>query len=248
MTLEEAKKLKECLQYAVALQEAMHFGLDKGKDQILPYSSYKDYMRKSNDLVKLVIRYVKIDSVVDLYDLENVPSAFDTITVQQKNYFEMVYANLLVLRKFLETKLEIKRLETESLADFIQLRLRKVIFDRPEKESDVQNAIEQLLVGRGMLKGTDYDREIGRVKVSVKEVVPDLIVPEFNLAIEAKLIKEKLKVRLVVDEINADILAYSKTYSSLLFVIYDLGYIRDEDEFKNDLDNKANIRVVIIKH
>lgn len=248
MQSEEGKDLKECLQYVIALLEAMHFGIENGKDQILPYSSYKDYMRKSNDLVNLVGRYVKIDSLVDLYDLQKIPSAFDTVTIQQKNFFEMVYTNLMVLRKFLETKLEIKKFETESLADFLQLRLRKIVFEEPEREIDVQNAIEQLLVGRGMLKGSDYDREVGRVRVSTKEVVPDFIVSEFNLAIEAKLIKVKSKVKSIVDEINADIQAYSKKYSSLLFVIYDLGHIRDDDEFKNDLDNNRNIRVVIIKH
>ena len=51
-----------------------------------------------------------------------------------------------------------------------------------------------------------------------------------------------------VDEINADIQAYGKQYSQLLFLIYDIGTIRDEDEFKNDIDNADNIQLVIVKH
>ena len=45
----------------------------------------------------------------------------------------------------------------------------------PESERDVQDVVEQLLIGRGYEKGIDYDREVGRVKVSSKEVIPDFI-------------------------------------------------------------------------
>jgi hypothetical protein len=37
--------------------------------------------------------------------------------------------------------------------------LRRVVFAVPDKEMEVQNAIETMIVGRGMAKGTDYDRE-----------------------------------------------------------------------------------------
>jgi hypothetical protein len=33
-----------------------------------------------------------------------------------------------------------------------------------------------------------------------------------------------------------------------MFVIYDIGVIRNEDEFKTDLDNSKNINVLIVKH
>ena len=50
------------------------------------------------------------------------------------------------------------------------------------------------------------------------------------------------------DEINADITAYSTKYERLLFVVYDLGVIRDEAEFRRDIENAgANIKVVIVK-
>jgi hypothetical protein len=48
--------------------------------------------------------------------------------------------------------------ELDNLENFIKSRLRAVIFDRPEKEVEVQNSIESLLLGRGMGKGIDYDR------------------------------------------------------------------------------------------
>ena len=50
-----------------------------------------------------------------------------------------------------------------------------------------------------------------------------------------------------MDEINADIAAYSKAYRSLLFLVYDLGFIRDEIEFRKDLERTTNVSVIIVK-
>ena len=106
-----------------------------------------------------------------------------------------------------------------------------------------------MLIGKGFAKGVDYDRETGRVKVSIKEVVPDFILPRLSMAIEIKLSKDKSKSKSIVDEINADIQAYSKNYSSTLFIVYDLGSIQDEFEFKHGLETvDGNIRVIIVKH
>ena len=44
--------------------------------------------------------------------------------------------------------------------------LRTVIFDKLQKEIEVQNAIEALLLGRGLNKGIDYDRESGKFEFS----------------------------------------------------------------------------------
>ncbi|WP_365941706.1 hypothetical protein [Halanaerobium sp.] len=68
------------------------------------------------------------------------------------------------------------------------------------------------------------------------------------MAIELKFCKNKNKSKRLVDEINADIQSYKKKYNNLIFLIYDLGNIRDEVEFKNDLDNKDNTSVIIVKH
>lgn len=90
----------------------------------------------------------------------------------------------------------------------------------------MQDAVEQLLIGRGLFKGEDYDREVGRVKMSVKELVPDFIFLKLNLALEVKLVNSEARVKQLVDEINADIAAYSKRYRNLFFLVYDTGYIR----------------------
>lgn len=67
------------------------------------------------------------------------------------------------------------------IADFLQANLWRGVIERPERERDVQNVVEQLLIGRGLEKGIDYDREVGRVKVSSKEVVPDFVLPQLHV-------------------------------------------------------------------
>jgi hypothetical protein len=118
----------------------------------------------------------------------------------------------------------------------------------PERERDIQDAIEQLLIGRGLEKGLDYDREVGRVKVSSKEVIPDFILPPLETAIEVKLLKDQRHVGPLIDEINADIQAYLQGYKAVIFVVYDLSVIRDELEFRRDLEITDGIKVIVVKH
>jgi REase_DpnII-MboI len=119
---------------------------------------------------------------------------------------------------------------------------------KPAREKDVQNTVEQLFIGRGMEKGIDYDREVGRVKVSTKEVIPDFTLPPLDTAIEVKLLRDPNVVSRVIDEINADIQSYSKEYKTTVFVVYDLGALRDEVEFRRDLESSDGVKVVVVKH
>ncbi len=137
--------------------------------------------------------------------------------------------------------------EFDNLENFIHSRLRTVIFEKPQKEIEVQNAIESLLLGRGLNKGVDYDRETGKFEFSGKEYIPDFIIPKLRLCIEAKLLREGRKSK-VIEEISADITAYSKQYEHQLFVVYDLGFIQNEEEFRRDIENSGNVKVIIVKH
>ena len=166
----------------------------------------------------------------------------------QKELFDSVHANVSILKAYLESKLDFKTNEVANLTNFFGVALRKAILTTPEKEIDVQNAVELLLIGRGLQKGIDYERESGRVKVSIKEVVPDFIFPKLDLALEIKLSKSKEKSAAIVDEINADIKAYSKKYHYLLFIVYDIGTIRDEMEFKQDLEFGDSVTLIVVKH
>lgn len=250
MDKQQLEQLKEYLHITNALLESMNTSLRTASENnyIWKFAGYWQYARKYNQLIDAISRIMQIETIVDLFDMEKLPTIGDTVPAQQKAYFESVHANVSILKAYLESKLDIKADEISNLTNFLQVNLRKAIFRVPEKEVDVQDAIEQLLIGRGLTKGIDYDRETGRVKVSIKEVIPDFIFPRLGLALEVKLSKDKNKSRVIVDEINADIRAYSKKYSSLLFVVYDLGTIRDEVEFKQDLETTNGVALIVIKH
>lgn len=62
--------------------------------------------------------------------------------------------------------------------------LRTVIFDKPQKEIEVQNAIEALLLGRGLNKGIDYDRESGKFEFSGKEYIKILLFLNYHYALK----------------------------------------------------------------
>ena len=47
---------------------------------------------------------------------------------------------------------------------------------------------------------------------------------------------------------NADIHPYTKKYPNVIFLVYDLGFIQDEDEFVSDFHKKSGVRIIIIKH
>lgn len=73
------------------------------------------------------------------------------------------------------------------------------------------------------------------------------IIPKLSLCIEVKLLRENRKSK-VIEEISADITAYSKQYQRQLFIVYDLGCIQNEEEFKRDIENAGNVKVIIVKH
>jgi hypothetical protein len=212
------------------------------------HAGFKQFARKYSNLITLILKTVSLPPLFDVYDVEKIPSNADSFPFQRKEIFDTVYANLALLKGMLENQIGVVEDETEALRDFFQARLRPAVLHEPDRESEVQDAVETLVIGRGLQKGVDYDREVGRVKVSAKEVVPDFILPRLSLALEVKLIKTAARVREVIDEINADIAAYSKRYRTIFFVIYDLGNIRDEVEFKHDLEDPGNVAIIVVKH
>lgn len=68
------------------------------------------------------------------------------------------------------------------------------------------------------------------------------------MCIEVKLLKEQSKKSKIIEEINAHIKAYLKEYESVLFVVYDVGIIRDEIEFSRDIENHDGIKIIILQH
>jgi hypothetical protein len=213
------------------------------------FASFRQFMRKANQVVEMTEAVEHIEAPVDRFNIDAVPTSTNSIAMVQQELFEAARANLQILRAHLSNRVRPKSERVIEIADFLQANLRRGVIERPERERDVQNAIEQLLIGRGLEKGTDYDREVGRVKVSSKEVIPDFVLPQLDTAVEVKLLRDPLTLGRVIDEINADIQAYAQKYHSIVFVVYDAaGVIRDGTEFRRDLEAVEGVKVVLVKH
>lgn len=52
----------------------------------------------------------------------------------------------------------------------------------------------------------------------------------------------------IIAEINDDILAYKTKYPNIIFVVYDSGFIRDVDKFKEDIEEAEGVVVNVVKH
>lgn len=252
LDIERKKQIKFLLLRCKSLKENMVRTLnDSSTNEAGRYSPFKAYAEEHSVLACEVCKTLDLDLNtvrIPFYDTSKMKGWADTVWPHQKQIIDslVVYTDTLIA--LLEKEIDFIDDEYTNLENFIKNRLRNTIFTPPDKEKEVQNAIETLFVGKGWNKGIDYDRETGKFTFSGKEYIPDFIVPKLNLCIEVKLLKEGRKSK-IIEEINADITAYDKEYKRQLFVVYDLGVIRDEIEFKRDIENaKDDIKVVIVKH
>jgi hypothetical protein len=245
-------QLRQLLSATTSLLRAMQFSISSVTNDdyanVGKYSSYKVFLRKYNDIRSRAVPLLADPSMVEAIVMEKVREPNDLTWPQQKGMFDIAFSSLALLKASLETEIGYAEDEAHKLKDFIESNLRKAILKTPEKEKEVQDAIEVMLIGRGMAKGTDYDRETGRVKTAGKESIPDFIFPILGLCSEVKLSSSTDKLRAIVDEINADIRAYATVYERQLYVVYDLGTIRDAAEFKRGLEDKIGVSVIVVKH
>ncbi len=211
------------------------------------YVSFADMAKCYNDLADQARKILNVSTMFYTFNLDAMPSWGDSLWITQKRILEQVLASSRMLLASLEGSVDFVDDEFDNIENFLCSRLRTVIFQKPEKEIEVQNAIESLLLGRGLSKGTDYDRESGKFEFSGKEYIPDFIIPKMSLCIEVKLLREGKKSK-VIEEISADITAYKKAYQRQLFVIYDLGVIQNEVEFKRDIEMTDGVKVIVVKH
>lgn len=137
--------------------------------------------------------------------------------------------------------------ETSTLLRVLNLaehKLRKVVRREPAGEIEVQDLFENLLVGAEI----QYSRETDSIEYSTKTYKPDFVVPKADLAIDMKLCSKKDREKDIIAEINDDILAYQTKYGNVVFIIYDLGVIRDIDRFVGNFQEHEGVIVRIVKH
>jgi hypothetical protein len=130
------------------------------------------------------------------------------------------------------------------IINIAERKLRKVIRDIPSREKEIQDAFENLLIGADI----PYSRETESIEYSSKTYTPDFTIQKIDLAIEIKLCPREGREKEIIGEVNDDILAYQTKYGNLLFVVYDVGFIRDADRFIDVFEKNQNVIVRVVKH
>lgn len=130
------------------------------------------------------------------------------------------------------------------ILSIVERKTRKVIRTVPAKEREVQDAIEGLLIGADV----EFTREAENIQYASKSYIPDFVVGKLELAMEIKLCARDGREKEIISEINDDILAYRQKFRNVLFVIYDVGFIRDVDLFSRNFEENEGVLVRVVKH
>lgn len=114
----------------------------------------------------------------------------------------------------------------------------------PNKEADVQDALEVILKSLGVQ--FERDREVA--PVGAKSFKPDFVVPSDELAIEAKFTRPGRPLARLQEEIAADVAAYKSKWKRILFVVYDCGQISDPYAFRKSNMTTFGVSMIVVKH
>jgi hypothetical protein len=218
-----------------------------GSGSGLPFQNYAGYPFYVDEYNRLVAIAAELDPEIVKYfsgiNLGQNRNPADTLGPMWKSYAELAAVRLNSLASYLKGKLGTKEKEHEQIIDLIQANLRPSIYEDPKHEREVQNALETLFRARTL----DFRREKDTVPYSTKHYIPDFTFNRIGLAVEVKLCKDKDREKVMIDEINSDIVGYAGRYERIIFVIYDLGFIRDTAQFCADIENNPNVNVLIVK-
>ena len=160
-----------------------------------------------------------------------------------RTHLEDAAERIVSLEAYLKTKLGDTEQRVQGIIDLIEAHLRPSIFKDPSKEREIQDKLETLFHVRTL----PYLREKEHITYSSKTYVPDFTFESMNLVVEAKLCNREGREKEIIDEVNADILAYQTKYERIIFIIYDLGFIRDVVQFSADIEKNPNVYAIVIK-
>lgn len=250
--MEKKEKLSYLLNRAEELMNSINLvyemeSRDKSQySKMSAFSSHKTFaIQQKNLAVDVMKEFPEANFLV--YDTDRMKGTFDSVYGYRKDVMDGVLIETGKVRAFLKARLGQKQDEIEEIITLITHNLRSIVQIIPQKEREIQEKIEYLLIGKGYSKGTDFDREAGRVKTGVKESIPDFIFKTLGLAIEVKLVKDRYGPKKITEEMNADITSYGTVYDNIFFVVYDAGgYIRNIDEFKYRLKGR-HIYIEVVK-
>lgn len=222
----------------------------------VPFQSFIGYLPYVEEYNRILLLAAEINpeiaryfSCIDLRgrkkpsDLRRRRNPFATGAPMWRYYSELALVRLESLATYLNSKLDLKEREHEQIADLLTAHLRPSIYQDPADEREVQNVVETIFRARSL----DFQREKDSVPFSTKRYVPDFTFNRIGLAVEIKYCKDRDREGRLIDEINADIAGYAPRYERMLFIVYDLGFIRDVPRFSEDIEKNPNVKVLVIK-
>ena len=130
------------------------------------------------------------------------------------------------------------------IMSLIDTKLRKLIRNTPTKEKEIQDIFENLLV----VTDIEYEREAPSITYSSKKYIPDFSFIKLDLVIEIKLCTSTTTEKALISQINDDILAYQTKFGNIIFIIYDIGQIRDTAKFSQSFESNDKVIIKIVKH
>jgi hypothetical protein len=205
---------------------------------------YPHYISQYNRLLKFA---AELDPAVTAYcepiELGSVPDPRGLTPAMWGIYAEQAAVALNSLASYLQSKLGKKQQEYEQIIDLIRWNLRPTIYQDPKHEREVQNALEIIFNVRNL----DFRREKDTVPYSTTHYIPDFTFNRIGLAVEVKLCKDKDREKDMIREINDDTIGYAGRYDRCVFVVYDLGFIRDVGGFSGDIEKNPGAHVLIVK-
>lgn len=209
-------------------------------------AGYAAYIEEYNRLVPLVIEQFgeEAKNLFQPIDIGISMKIRRVTPIRWAEYAGLATARLQSLTAYLQSKLGTVDRQVQAILDLVKVNLRPSIFKDPEHEKDIQNVLDVIFRARGL----DYRREKVGIEYSSKRFFPDFTFESLDLTVEAKLSTSEKKIKEIVDEINADIPAYQLRYRRIIFVVYDLGFIRDINQFKASIESNPDVYVLVIKH
>jgi len=228
------------LRMAQSLQNGIK-AQQKGMTDVGPYAKQYNILRER------IVNILGKDSETFTPELsENlVKYGWSGNSATRVRYFDEITVAINQMVSFLEMNVRDSLRILTNLEDFVYNNLRKSMIEKPTEEKDVCDIIDVMLTCRGYV----FKREKILIPYSSKSFKPDFTFDDLSACLEVKLCKTGEKEKELVDEINADIPAYTTKFENVTFLVYDLGVIRDIESFRKDIEmNNPRIKVIIVKH
>ena len=208
------------------------------------YASYYAFQQRYRMLYAQICLEMQVNSL-PTGQPPNYGGPTGTIGILWSGYLNDVIIAMGQMVAYLENYLGVPTKVTTKLVEDIDEKLRATIRTKPEEERNVQDAVENLLI----IKEYEYNREKVTIPYSSKYYTPDFTFDTLSTALEVKLCDAQGDEKRIIDEINADIPAIKSKYKYAVFVVYDVGFIRDTLAFVKGIEkNNPSTYVTVVKH